>query len=80
MRPDEPNGRQGADGQGPPSDPAFLDRFKEFFLTTFAVDHRTTVLVLLFIVTFGGIAAYVSIPKEAAPEIEIPIIAVVNAG
>jgi multidrug efflux pump subunit AcrB len=63
--------RQGTDG-----DQDFLDRFKEFFLTSFAVDHRTTVLVLLFIVTFGGIAAYVSIPKEAAPEIEIPIIAV----
>jgi multidrug efflux pump subunit AcrB len=50
--------------------------YKEFFLTSFAVDHRTSILVLLFIVTFGGIGAYLSIPKEAAPEIEIPIIAV----
>jgi multidrug efflux pump len=54
-------------------DPAFLARFKEFRLTSFAVDHRTSVVILLVLLTLAGFTAYNTIPKEASPEIAIPI-------
>jgi multidrug efflux pump subunit AcrB len=61
---------------GPPSDPAELARYKEFGLTSFAIDHFTSVAVLLVILTIMGIAAYFSTPKESFPEIEVPMIGV----
>ncbi len=50
--------------------------FKEFWLTSFAVDHPTSVLVLMAMVIIAGFISYVRVPKEAAPEITIPIVAV----
>jgi multidrug efflux pump subunit AcrB len=50
--------------------------FKEFWLTSFAVDHPTSVLVLLVSVIIAGFISYMKVPKEAAPEITIPIVAV----
>jgi multidrug efflux pump subunit AcrB len=50
--------------------------FKEFWLTSFAVDHPTSVLVLMIIVIIAGFISYMRVPKEAAPEITIPIVAV----
>jgi multidrug efflux pump subunit AcrB len=61
---------------GPPTDPADLARFKEFRVTSFAVDHFTSVAVLLVIITISGLAAYFATPKESFPEIEVPMIAV----
>ena len=60
----------------PEDDPEFLSRFKEFGLTTFAVGHRTSVVILFLIVSFAGLLAYRNIPKESAPEVAIPIVAV----
>jgi multidrug efflux pump subunit AcrB len=57
-------------------DPAFLARFKEFGPTSFAVDHRISVLVLLAIILVMGLFSYRTTPKESFPEIEIPMIAV----
>lgn len=51
-------------------------RFKEFRLTSLAIDHRTSVMVLFAILLFGGIQSYVAIPKESFPEAEIPMIAI----
>jgi multidrug efflux pump subunit AcrB len=45
---------------------------KEFFLTSFAVDHPTMVMVLTGIILILGIAAYIRIPKESSPEIVVP--------
>lgn len=39
-----------------------------------ALDHSRTVLLTLALLFIAGITAYVSIPKEAAPDINIPII------
>lgn len=47
-------------------------RFKEFRPTSFAVDHPTSVLVLLAIILMAGLYSYVTVPKEAQPDIEIP--------
>ena len=50
--------------------------FKEFRLTSLAVDHSTSVMVLFVFVTIAGLLAYRSIPKESFPEFEIPTISV----
>ncbi len=72
---------QQRNGAGPQSEEASpergpLDRFKEFRLTSFAIDHTTSILVLFLIVMVGGVLSYRAIPKESFPEIELPMIAV----
>jgi multidrug efflux pump len=47
-------------------------KFKEFRLTSFAVDHPTLVLVLTGIVVLLGLVSYVTVPKESSPEIVVP--------
>jgi CzcA family heavy metal efflux pump len=44
--------------------------------TNFAISHATAVFVLIACIIIGGIGAYVSIPKEAAPDIKIPVVIV----
>ncbi len=62
--------------EAPGRDRRFLERFKEFRPTSFAVEHRTSVMVLLAIITIMGILSYRTTPKESFPELAIPIIAV----
>ncbi len=57
-------------------DPQFLARFKEFGLTSFSVGHQTSVVVLFLIVSVAGFFSYLRIPKESAPEITMPMIAI----
>jgi multidrug efflux pump subunit AcrB len=71
---DETKSRQG-DGS-PMRDYRFYERFKEFKATSFAVEHRTSVVVLLVIIALMGTLAYRTTPKESFPELPIPIIAV----
>ena len=47
---------------------------KEFGLTTFSLKNKTTVFVLTALIVFFGISAYVTLPKENFPEVEIPTI------
>ena len=51
-------------------------KFRNFAPTTFAIDKSTSVLVLIAMIVIVGFASYRSIPREASPEITIPIIAV----
>jgi multidrug efflux pump subunit AcrB len=74
-RTDDVNGR-GGDHELPIDDPGFLARFKEFAPTSFAVDHRTSAVVLLVIITIMGFWSYATTPKESFPEIEVPMIVV----
>ncbi len=74
MKPNEQE-EHTAEGEGP-RDRGPLDNFKEFRATSFAVEHRTSVLVLLFIIGLMGAFAYRTTPKESFPELPIPIIAV----
>jgi multidrug efflux pump subunit AcrB len=62
--------------RGTGRDVRFLERFKEFRATSFAVEHRTSVVVLLVIIALMGTFSYSTTPKEAFPELAIPIIAV----
>lgn len=60
----------------PSQPPTSKGRFKEFVPTSFAVDHRTSIMVLLAIISIMGVWSYATTPKESFPEIEVPIIAV----
>jgi len=45
---------------------------KGFALSTWAVNNRKSIFLIAFIIFFGGLAAYTSMPKENFPEIQIP--------
>jgi multidrug efflux pump len=47
-------------------------KFREFGLTSLAVDNATTVLILTFMIFLFGIRSYQDIPKESFPEIPFP--------
>lgn len=50
--------------------------YKEFKLTSLAVEHSTSVIVLFFFLAVAGLRSYGAIPKESFPEIEVPMIVV----
>lgn len=60
----------------PPVDRGSIDSFKEFAPTSFAIEHRTSVLMLVLIIGIMGILAYRTTPKESFPEIAVPILAI----
>ena len=45
-------------------------------ITNLAIRHRTSVMVMTVVLVLGGLVSYLTIPKEASPSIEIPIIVV----
>ena len=47
---------------------------KEFFATSWAIDNKLSVYVLVFIIAVFGLINYYTIPKEQIPEIVIPLI------
>lgn len=48
--------------------------FKEFKPSSWAIDNKISVYVLTIIITFAGIMAYNSLPKESFPDIVVPTI------
>jgi CzcA family heavy metal efflux pump len=44
--------------------------------TNFALKHRTTVTVLVFLIVVVGMVSYLALPREAAPDIKFPFIVV----
>jgi multidrug efflux pump subunit AcrB len=53
-----------------------LGRYKTFWLTDFAVDHPISILTLLVLIVLGGLYSYLTVPKEASPDITVPFVAV----
>ncbi len=47
-------------------------KFKEFFGTSWAIDNKTSIYVLMVIISLFGIINYNTIPKEQFPELVIP--------
>lgn len=47
-------------------------KFREFSLTSLAVDNSTTILILTFMILLFGVRSYQTIPKESFPEIPFP--------
>ena len=52
--------------------------YKEFKLSSLAINNRTSVYLLTVLITVIGIYSYISLPKESFPEVEIPIFNVVT--
>ncbi len=48
-------------------------------ITDFALKNRTTVYVLMFVIFVMGALSYITLPREAAPDIEIPYVFVTTA-
>lgn len=48
------------------------DTKKGFGLSTWSVNNRKTVFLIIMIISFGGIIAYQAMPKENFPELQIP--------
>ncbi len=47
---------------------------REFGITSWAVNNRTTVFFMTFIIVVAGYLGYVTMPKEAFPEVKLPTI------
>ncbi len=45
---------------------------KSFGLSNLSLKNKTSVFVLLFIILVGGLASYVSMPRESFPEVVVP--------
>ena len=58
------------------------DQLKEFALSSFAIRHPTSVVVLTLILIVTGFVSYFQVPRESMPEIVIPniIVTTVYAG
>ena len=54
------------------SDTQQPSKLREFGLTTWSITNRTTVFVLIAIITLSGISSYLTVPKESFPEVIIP--------
>jgi len=51
-------------------------KYKEFKPTSWSIDNKTSIYVLVFILVIFGLMSYNSIPKEQIPEIIIPTVLV----
>ena len=45
-------------------------------ITNVAIDNRTSVFILVVIIIFMGLSAYITLPRESAPDISIPLVIV----
>jgi multidrug efflux pump subunit AcrB len=50
------------------------EKFKEFILTSWSISNKTTIYLLMVIVSLAGIYQFVTLPKEQFPDIVIPTI------
>ncbi|HUM48110.1 MAG TPA: efflux RND transporter permease subunit, partial [Chitinophagales bacterium] len=48
--------------------------FKEFKPSSWAIDNRTTIFILVVMLTIMGIRAYNALPKELFPDVTMPTI------
>jgi|AntRauTorcE11897_2_1112592.scaffolds.fasta_scaffold00128_21 multidrug efflux pump subunit AcrB len=70
------NSNNGAFGDGSiANDPS---NRKEFWLSSFSINNRISVLVLVALIAVMGIVSYITIPKESFPNITVPNIFVVT--
>ncbi|MDP5170704.1 MAG: efflux RND transporter permease subunit, partial [Bacteroidia bacterium] len=48
--------------------------FKEFIVSSWAIDNRVTIFLLTIVIVFAGLASFNALPKENFPEIQWPVI------
>jgi multidrug efflux pump len=60
----------------------FKDKFKEFKLTSWSIKNKSSIYLLMIIITVMGIYQFMTLPKEQFPDIVIPTIYVqtINVG
>lgn len=51
-------------------------KFKEFFITSWAVDSKTAIYIIAVIISLFGLMKFNSMPKEQFPDIVVPTISV----
>src|SRR5690349_11358853 len=51
-------------------------KFKQFFLTSWAVNNQTAVYIIAIIITLMGLQTFNTLPKEQFPDIVVPTISV----
>ena len=58
------------------------EKFKEFKLSSWAIDNKTTIYILTIFICVIGIKSYNGLPKESFPDITVPTIYIntINAG
>jgi multidrug efflux pump len=49
---------------------------REFWLSSFSVNNRTSAIILALIISVMGVVSYISMPKESFPEVVLPTILV----
>ena len=49
------------------------------FISNVSIKNRTTVGVLMFLIVVTGVLSYVTLPRESAPDVEIPIVIITTA-
>ena len=54
-------------------------KLKEFNLSSWSIKNNKTVYLIITIILFAGLSAYISMPRESFPEVEIPKIYVGTA-
>jgi multidrug efflux pump subunit AcrB len=59
-----------------------IDKIKEFKPSSWAIDNKITVYILVVIICFAGVMAYNGLPKESFPDITVPTIYIntINGG
>lgn len=45
---------------------------KDFKLTSWSIDNRTTIFIITILITFAGVLSYNAIPKEQYPDVTVP--------
>ena len=45
---------------------------KEFKLTSWSIDNRTSIFIITVLITLAGILSYIAIPKEQFPDVTVP--------
>jgi multidrug efflux pump len=50
----------------------FVEKFKEFKLTSWVIDHATVTYVATIAITLWGLSIFTSLPKESFPDIVVP--------
>ena len=49
-----------------------INQWREFRLSSLAVNNRKTVYLIITIFLLGGISAYKNMPRESFPQIQVP--------
>ena len=48
-------------------------------ITDLAIKNRTTIFVLMVMIILSGVLSYITLPREAAPEVKVPLIVITTA-